>query len=67
MNENLFNIPSGKNISDKRTVAYKKFKRKLYNIPLTKSEFIKKYGYENYSESNYLMYLKMFKLNGNTL
>jgi hypothetical protein len=62
MDENLFNISLGQNIHDKRTKAYKKFKSSLYTVPLTRSEFVRKYGYQNYSESKYLEYLKMFNL-----
>lgn len=52
---NLFNLPSGQNISDRRTKNFREFKKRLY--PLTRSEFVKKYGSDSWSEKAYQRYL----------
>ncbi|HUX60879.1 MAG TPA: hypothetical protein VMV32_06165 [Ignavibacteriaceae bacterium] len=54
---NLFNYSQGKNISDRRTKAFREFKRKLYIKPMTRVEFVRKYGADGWSETAYQRYL----------
>jgi len=58
---NLFNYSQGQSISDRRTKAFREFKRKLYIKPMTRVEFVRKYGADGWSETAYQRYLEGIK------